>query len=263
MDDRKERYWQGAILRLLFSVFFVLLLGAAQPARFECDRVRPSSVLKPAYARIAKSNVCEGFYERNVSQPFLELLSFTLNSPAAWAQAGEQERIHLIAAKTTTSTVLHIQPLSISTLYRVDASLPADGLHWSPAQLRRTTNLSLSDVGFLATAGQTPSRSLIVVPIWTDKSATHPQTAFATVRVSAKTTSLKWRAYPAHRTQAQSPEWHEGIDRPLYPWESVTLAIALPDDGSSVNVEIKGNAGGAAAAEPMRILVAGNDHEQH
>lgn len=267
MDMRTARWPEGATRRSVRAAPLVLLCCAfsANSAPPQCATVRPSSMLKPAYARVAKSDFCEGFYERDVSQPFLELVSFTMDPPEAFARMGKLDRIKLQPAGVSMAAMLSIQPLSVSVLYRVDASLAAGGLEWSSKQLRSATGLSLADVGFLATAGRTASGALIVVPLTVENTVKDAKTAFVVVRVSAKTTSLKWRAYPTHRTQAQSPDWHETLeaDQPLYPWESTTVSIPLSADGAGLTVEIKGKVTGAVSAEPLRLQIAGNDHERN
>ena len=61
--------------------------AAAVAQRFECAPLSPSSNRTPAYAAVADPVRCEGFFERKVSQPFLEIVSLTAGQTLAWDAA--------------------------------------------------------------------------------------------------------------------------------------------------------------------------------
>lgn len=64
---------------------------------------------------------CEGFYEKTVSQPFLEVASLTHSAPGS--MTGNAEGRLSLRGSPTVDTRLVILPMRSSPLYRVDAWL--------------------------------------------------------------------------------------------------------------------------------------------
>ena len=95
----------------------------AQATTFQCPALVASTARQPAYRPVPGQPRCEGFYVKNVSQPFVELVSLTQAAPGSWA-AGSATGLTLRASRRRDTHLL-IQPLRSSPLYRVDA--PARG----------------------------------------------------------------------------------------------------------------------------------------
>ncbi|MBS0342832.1 MAG: hypothetical protein JSS56_20150, partial [Proteobacteria bacterium] len=64
------------------ALLALLWAGTAIAAEFHCADLKPSDVDKPPYERISGQMRCEGFYIKNVSQPFIELVSLTASTPS-------------------------------------------------------------------------------------------------------------------------------------------------------------------------------------
>jgi len=234
----------------------------AAPA-FSCAQVTPSTVMKPAYGRDAKSNVCEGFYEKAVSAPFIELVSLTVVSPDA-LKAISSPRIAIAAPPATHgSWHLLVQPLSVAMPYRVDGLLsPASALTWDFAKMSDATRATLKDVGFVATtAGGTASSTVVPVRISAsgERASDTPKTAYATVRVTGTTAQVVWRSYatdPGERSGELS--WNKVGNEPLYPEEWATVEIPLTGAKSGLTLEFKGTDVDSHEIHPLRIVIPGS-----
>src|SRR5262245_7214866 len=127
----------------------MLLLATQAPAQTPCAAVAPSELRKPAYAAANGPTRCEGFYERNVSQPFVELVSLTQNTPGAWATDAQGQLT--LRGHARIDLRLTVQPMRSTPLYRMDAELPrGSALAWNPAPMLQATSLRLRDLGLLA-----------------------------------------------------------------------------------------------------------------
>jgi hypothetical protein len=212
------------------------MAAGAAAQDFTCAGVRPSTSLKPEYARDGNLEVCEGFFDRDVSQPYLEVVSLTAQPREALAALGAGPV--RIAAPVTGATPpwLRIQPLRIAVLYRIDALL-RPGHTWNPRSLQESTELGLADLGFLVTPSRSNDGTLMVIPVQIGTPAAASQTAYATVRVSTLVPKLRWRAYPTATAQAQNPAWQDANDMPLYPWSWQTIAIPLAG-GAQMQVDV-------------------------
>lgn len=239
--------------------------AGAQPGPFECAALRASSSRQPAYGLVAGpvagQQRCEGFFERNVSQPFLELLSLTRSPPGSWALDGEG-RLNLRGLPQFDARLL-IQPLRSNPLYRVDAWLPrGTSFDWPSTPMLRATRLQLRDLGLLAFVGPSvPTPRL--APVSTGAGDGGPL-VHAVLRPSVAVASLAWRAYrpgavaldapPAVPTAAPpsppaagasatalpSPSaWQVLPGATLFAWERYALAIPMPTDGLALHVDVR------------------------
>jgi hypothetical protein len=143
----------------------VSLMASAQDNSFACASVRPSSALKPGYSRHASAPICEGFYDRNVSQPYVEVVSALLQ-PFSSLRLLDSAAFSLtprVAPKAAMTLI--VQPLPVSTLYRVDARIDNAQVKWDPASMLSLTKLKLSQIGYLAVVKPSPGHSLVVAPL--------------------------------------------------------------------------------------------------
>ncbi len=215
----------------------------AQTPSFQCAPLVASTSHQPAYGPAPDGRRCEGFYQKNVSQPFLELVSLTLSAPGAWSADGEG-RLSL-RGPPKVDTRLLIQPMRSNPLYRVDALLARGStLGWSSRTMLQATGLQLRDLGFLALAGGAGAGSgadlLTVAPVST-QSADEGQTAYAVLRPSVAVSALKWRAYRIASSSALpgvSGQWQPLPNSRLSAWERIALPIPLPADGLGLRIDV-------------------------
>jgi hypothetical protein len=231
---------------------------------FPCAQVTPSTIMTPAYARDRASSVCEGFYEKAVSAPFIELVSLTLTSPKAMAGISNPTIVVSLPAAVRGSWRLLVQPLSVAMPYRVDAPVgPESVLKWSFARMAAATRTTLKDVGFVATPlNATDASTVVPVHILGSGEAAKgsPTTAaYVTVRVTGKTSQIVWRSYatdPGERSGELS--WTPALNGPLFPAEFVTVEIPLAEGKHGQTIELKGTDAGSGEIHPLRILIPGS-----
>lgn len=250
----------------------VALPVQAQPrdAGFACAAVEPSRSRAPAYRRLPGKAHCEGFFERSVSQPFVELVSLTAGLPLA-DEAGTQITMRAMAAVPAS---LVVQPLRSGPFYRVDAALdPAAVWRWDAAPMLQATGLKWRDIGFLArarTVGTSADSAPAFVPVaiaagpdigitGTAPAATVPggpaagtapaaPSAHAVLRASVRLSSLAWRA-------AGGP-WRPASGA-LYAFQRVAIAIDLPAGGQALDVDVQGLDADGAALPMLQFGVLG------
>lgn len=237
---RRERILRVASLCVLGAVVG-MAAARAEPERFQCAPLVASATRAPAYGPAAGQARCEGFYEKNVSQPFLELVSLTRAAPGSWA-ADAEGRLTL-SAPARVDTRLVIQPMRSLPLYRVDAPLlRGASLAWNSAPMLQATGLRLRDLGLLALAGN-PAELPTLVPVST-ASADANAVAYAVLRPSVAVSSLAWRAYRIGAAAASSSAFGSGWQAldgtPLFAWERIALPIPLPADGLGLRIDVRG-----------------------
>lgn len=223
-------------------------LGVVAPAAaFECAPLRPSAAQSPAYRPVAGQARCEGFFERTVSQPFVELLSLTRGDVPA--QSGELE----IRTDAAVAARLVVQPQRSRPFYRVDAELPGgQPLRWDPAPMLAATQLPLAELGFLgvtapAAAGAT---DLAVLPLrFGSDPAGDGRRLQAVVRVSVEVSSVAWRSAPPG---GPATPWTVLPDSHLYAWRRLVLPIELPAADAGLRVDVQAVA--ARDAQPLPML---------
>ncbi|MCR5867255.1 hypothetical protein [Aquincola sp. J276] len=239
-------------------------LVAGPAGAFECARVQPSSSRMPAYRPVPDAARCEGFYERTVSQPFVELVSLTraplpptTTGPLVWQ-----------AEATGPALRLTVLPQRSTPFYRADAELPPGRpVAWDPAPMLAATGLRLADLGFLAVplatsaAGSTPGHAdPVFVPLSPAGQAAPPLQAHAVLRVSVDVAAIRWRAAPDAPGAAASA-WSELPGSRLFAWQRSTLPLLLPADGGSQRIEVQAVAAADGRALPLlRFVVAGTRH---
>jgi hypothetical protein len=234
----------------------VLAQPAAPPALFECAPLVASTSNQPAYGPAASPQRCEGYFQKNVSQAFLEVVSLT-RSPPGVITADVAGQLNLRHASKLRLRLL-IQPLRSNPLYRVDLPIAQGAtVVWGSAPMLQATGLKLRDLGFLAQAASV-SQPLTLAPV-----STQPQdegsTAYAVLRPSVAVTALAWRAYrlkPQSEPNRDSPNgsptdaagsasnplsgvWQNLPGPPLFAWERIALPIALPADGLGLRIDVR------------------------
>jgi hypothetical protein len=225
----------------------VLAQSSATPAPFECEPLAASAMSQPPYGPAHSPQRCEGYFQKNVSQAFVEIVSLTRSPPGAVAANGEGQLSFRQLSKFPLR--LLIQPLRSNPLYRVDLALSQGAtVVWGSAPMLRVTGLKLRDLGFLAqtsTGGQT----MTFAPVSTQASE-EGSTAYAVLRPSVAVTSMAWRAYRlsslnassapgAASSNAVSGAWQTLPGPPLFAWERIALPIALPADGLGVRIDVR------------------------
>lgn len=226
----------GAVRRGV-QALVALGLGAAQAQvpPFQCPALVASTVRQPAYGPVPGQPRCEGFYVKNVSQPFVELVSLTQAAPGSWA-AGP---LALRASRRLDAHLL-IQPLRSSPLYRVDARLARGAsLAWDSAPMLQATGLAARDLGFLARAdggAELPA----FVPVATQAAgAPGVDKVYAVLRPSVAVSALAWRGYRLTGPELPDPGWREVSGPPLFAWERIALPIPLPADGRGLRIDVR------------------------
>lgn len=226
-------------------------------AEFDCLPFQPSATDVPPYQKGTEGEVCEGFYERDISAPFLEVLSLLTVS-----ELPDSARVSLTTLSSTPlATTLHIQPLSIASLYRVDALVDNGTVSWDSSSLRNATGFELADLGFLATAGASPRYGTLLVPLRAPSVVQEATRLFATVRVSQIAEKIEWRVYPTFDRSSRNLEWRRATGA-IYQWESFQLEIPTAGAGTSLTLEIKGVADDGTRFRPFRAVIVGDDYQR-
>ena len=261
--------------RVLAAVGWVGVVAAmvsadAQAQAFQCAALKPSSSLAPAYASVPGQTRCEGFFEKSVSQPFIELLSLTRGPPpsapsalaASAAPAAPAASAPLqIRADARAAARLVVQPLASRPFYRVDAALPSgQALSWDAAPMLAATRQAVSSLGFLALVTPTlasPAALPALAPVTFMPQAPQDGPVYAVVRVSVDVASVAWRSYRVGTAAAASPasapsSWTELPESQRYAWKHITLTIPMPADGKGLRVDVQ--AVGAANAQSLPLL---------
>ncbi|MDP1901502.1 MAG: hypothetical protein Q8K96_13765 [Rubrivivax sp.] len=238
-----------------FVVVVVALWSAlvALPAdAFDCAPVEPSTTRSPAYRVVSGQARCEGFFDRKVSQPFVELVSLTRGPlpPAPGASAPAL----VLRTDVKTAARLVVQPQRSGPYYRVDAALPAgQALSWDPAPMLAATGLRLAELGFLAVVRASGPSAATVTALAPVSLAAQPPgedaRAVAVVRVSVAVSSVAWRSYRLGADAVLATPWAAVPDSQLFAWQRVALPIALPADGKGLRVDVQ-----AVGADDGRAL---------
>ena len=214
----------------------LVLCGAAVAQPHECAPLSPSSSRTPAYAALADPVRCEGFFERRVSQPFLEIVSLTRGA----APVGTPLQLRV---DSKSAARLLVQPQRSGPFYRVDAALPAgQALAWDAAPMLAATGLRLVDLGFLAivqaaSAGGSPA--LLAPVLLSGATSAEPGLATAVVRVSVAVSSVAWRSYRLGAQGGVASDWAVLPGSQLFAWQRVALTIPLPTDGRALQIDVQ------------------------
>lgn len=252
--------------RVLAAIVLIGVFGAgvateAQAQAFQCAAVKPSSSLAPAYASVPGQTRCEGFFEKTVSQPFIELLSLTRGAPPSATAASAPSAPLQIRADARAAARLVVQPLPSRPFYRVDAALaPGQVLSWDAAPMLAATRQAVSGLGFLALVTSTstnPGALPALAPVAFTPQTPQDGRVYAVVRVSVDVVSVAWRSYRVGNDAAASPSstsaaWTDLPDSNLYAWKHITLTIPMPADGKGLRVDVQ--AVGAANAQSLPLL---------
>jgi hypothetical protein len=235
--------------RTLVAVALLLASAAASAQRFECAPLSPSSSRTPAYAVFADPPRCEGFFERKVSQPFLELVSLTRGPmPAGTALQ--------LRADSKSAARLLVQPQRSGPFYRVDAALPAgQTLAWDAATMLAATGLRLVDLGFMAVvqaAATNGSPALLAPVLLSGAAAADHGISTAVVRVSVAVSSVAWRSYRLGTDGGPASDWTVLPASQLFAWQRIAVAIPLPTDGGGLQIDVQ--AVGADDGQALPLL---------
>lgn len=238
------------------AVTFAMLIAtvtATSAQNFECAPLQPSTARTPAYAKLPGQPRCEGFYERSVSQPFVELVSLTRGpAPAALAPA----RTFEIHAEVRAPLRLVVRPQRSSPFYRVDAALQGGQVwSWDPGPMLAATGLRVADLGFVALSASSPAAASTgisrVAPVALTAQARQAARVHAVVRVSVAVASVAWRGYRLGTDTASDAAWTELPDSQLYAWQRITLPIDLPADGGGLHVDVQAVGAGDGRSLPL------------
>ena len=249
----------GRLLRRSASI--TLLCAAAvqaQPDGFQCAPLVASTSRQPAYGRVSGQARCEGFYQKNVSQPFLELVSLT-RTPLG-AIAADSEGKLALGGSTKIDTRLLIQPMRSNPLYRVDAPLPrGTTLVWGTGTMLQATGLRLRDLGFLALAAS-GADPIALAPVGTP-AVDNGATAYAVLRSSVALSSLAWRGYRIGAPPISPTGWQTLISSPLFAWERIELSIPMPADGRRLRIDVRGLDSQGQDLPLLQFVVLGEQDE--
>lgn len=230
--------WSGWLLCTSTSVALLCATAVqADPDRFQCAPLVASTSRQPAYGPIPAQARCEGFYQKNVSQPFIELVSLTRTSPGTMTV--DREGTLALRGSPKIDTRLLIQPMRSNLLYRVDAPLPRGStLVWGSGTMLQATGLRLRDLGFLALAAGSAD-PMALVPVGTP-AVDSGANAYAVLRSSVALSSLAWRAYRIGAPAVSPGGWQTLIDSPVFAWERIELPIPMPADGGRLRIDVRG-----------------------
>lgn len=232
-------------LAALATMATMAMAAAQAQGAAPCARLQPSQARQPAYSPAADPPRCEGFYEKNVSQPFIEVVSLTRAPPGALA-ADAPGRLAL-RGLDQHDLLLTIQPLRSTPLYRVDAVLARGAtLTWDAQPMMRATGLRLQDLGLLAqAAGAAETAALAPVSLGAGDETAR---AYAVLRPSVAVSALAWRAY---RLGSAAAGWQDLAGTPLFAWERIALPIPLAADGLNQRIDVRAL---DAQGQPLPLL---------
>lgn len=257
---RRNRFFSLQVAALAASVS---LGAAAQDNSFACASVTPSSALKPGYARHANAPLCEGFFDRKVSQPYVEVISALLQPYNALRQIDVAGFSLTPRVTPGSSMTLMVQPLPVSTLYRVDARIDNGQVKWDPASMLGLTKLKFTEIGYLAVVKPRSGHSLVVAPLSVGTSPpASANSAYITIRVSTEILQLKWRTYPTFGKAPENLVWTNALQRPLYRWAAYSLAVPLPADGLSTTLELNAFDKKDQPLKTVQLVIAGSDYDR-
>jgi len=230
------------------AVTLALFGASALAQRFECAPLSPSSSRTPAYAVLADPARCEGFFERKVSQPFLEIVSLTRGA----APAGTSLQLR-VDSKSAARLLVH--PQRAGPFYRVDAALPAgQSLAWDAAPMLAATGLRLIDLGFLGIvkAASASGEPALLAPVVLSAAGAERGVVTAVVRVSVAVSSVAWRSYRLDAPGSVAADWAVLPASQLFAWQRVALKMPLPADGRGLQVDVQ--AVGADDGQSLPLL---------
>jgi hypothetical protein len=225
--------------------------------------MRPSTTRSPAYQLIPGQARCEGFFDKTVSQTFVELVSLTRGLPPVAEVTGGSPALQLVIHANMKGPVrLVVQPQRSSPFYRVDAAMQGGlALTWDAGPMLRETGLALPDLGFIAmvdTEPASPGTITAIAPVAFTPGAQQNQRVFAVVRASVDISSLAWRAQVRGSAASTAAEWVEVPNSQKFAWQRITLPIELPVDGNGLRVDVQAvSAIGAQALPLLSFTVVG------
>jgi len=221
--------------RLTAIVMLWLAASQAGAEPFACAPLVASASRHPAYGPVSDRSRCEGFYEKNVSQPFLELVSLT-RSPPGVANADEDRQLTL-RGSPRVDTRLVIQPMRSNPLYRVDAALARGATFvWASGMMLQATGLRMRDLGFLAQSGAS-SEPVAFAPV-SLQAFEDGDVAYAVLRPSVAVSTLAWRGYRVG-SATLTGAWQLLGTTPIFAWARTVIPISLPADGHGLHIDVR------------------------
>ena len=243
-----------AAMAAMAAMVVLVMPVSAEPASFRCAALVASTSQQPAYGPVPGQQRCEGFYVKNVSQPFIELVSLTRSAPGSWA-ADADGRLQLRGLARLDARLL-VQPLRPSPLYRVDLGLArGTTVNWRSDTMLKATGLKLKDLGLLAWV-DADAEPMALAPV-SARDDDDTRTAYAVLRPSIAVSKLAWRAYRLDPAVALPGDWQALAGPPLFAWERIALPIELPADGRGVRIDVRGLDGQGQPIPLLQFAIVG------
>ena len=203
--------------QVIALLLMTLHASAAASQEFQCPKVRASKSRAPSYPSHPSGGICEGFYDKDVSQALIEVVSVVAgNPPSSLADVTPSSVMFSSAVPSNVPAMLHIEPLRDVILYRVDAKFQQP-LEWKTSTMLEKTQLTLRDLGYLAIVKVGGRQDLVVLPLQFGAStSTPPANAYFTVRVFTTALALRWRTSPLKKSAGGASAWKDANSRPIY-----------------------------------------------
>jgi hypothetical protein len=252
----------------ILGIGVLLMLQAAAAAEFQCPKVRASKSRFPAYPTKPTAGVCEGFYDKDVSQGVIEIASLVVGKAASTlAEPTAAALLFRSPVAAPSSATLHVEPLRDVTLYRVDASFQQQ-LTWNTTTMIKETGLTLRDLGYLAIVKVGGKQDLVVLPLQLEASPEPaPLKAHITVKLFTTAEELRWRVSPLNPSTGGATDWTKANIRRVYAGSWLTFEVPLIQGGLSTVVDLRGDAVSRTsdkskleALPSLRIVIAGSDY---
>lgn len=240
------------------SLFALFCAPCTRADDFKCPDVMPDVMADLKYQRLSKPTRCEGYYTREVSQSYVELVSLVsgeLSDPPAGSAGISLKAVWLPEAGQKAR--LLIQPLGARPLYRVDIPVGHELIAWDHKPMLEATGLKLSRIGFLAVLPDLPNARPAFTPVSSSASdGDSPVTA--TVRVSVKVRSMRYRVI-APVGSGIPKAWQRVPDMPLYAWDSARIKLPIRSAGGPYRIEVEAVDESDKKLPLLRFNVAGNN----
>jgi hypothetical protein len=226
-----------ALSRILLRCVIVglPLIALAQDPNYRCPPITPDDSKEPQYRRRTDPVRCEGYFTRNVSQKYIEIISLTLGGEARPNETVRKLSLSAPLLPSSRQASLLIQPLGAHPFYRVDLPIATAPIGWNADQMLDLTGLKLARVGFLAVLEVAEPNLLEVTPVSVTEESRSSTEAVAKIRVSVPVTSMRYRVLPMTGSAAGA-QWRNVPEPQLFAWELGTVKFNLARGGQRIEV---------------------------